>query len=648
MVWTASAAIQSQNNLISRAATGLALGAANVSATLDTKPVNVQFDGTAGDGRWRANLDLSPRSHTLLLSAVHPSGLYTAFATNSFTVPTNAVDTVTNQYDGNGNVSKRVWVSAGGQTNRTQTLTWDAFDRLITVSDRDSTNSGFNWTAVYDALGRRLRTTYSMVVSNTPLVSLNPLDVASVVDSWYDPQVEFLETAVAVDGSFTMKTFGPDANGRYGGMQGVGGLETVIQPGQFTSTAVIQDFFGNALASVRNSTVTWSPTRLSAYGPLPSFQSPALSDNVSLVQSLGWRGKRVDETGLISLGARAYDPVAGRFLSADPLGQAASMDLYSFADGDPLNNFDASGRAVIQNWQETQQNMIVRGGFWNNVGAYGISFGITALNAFSIGSFSKNDALVDRNLSGEISDAQLYGGMAINTGVAVTSVAAGAGTGALVSRGLGASSSLLTQVAVGSSSGFAASTTDVAGTRLGYAAAGIQYQQTVGQDLTQIALGTGGGALTGAAQVGLNNLSQPFQTRINLGGEGEVSPVTANVQPSAIGGSTEAAIENAERVAGVSGQPVVMAPGNDLPFPNGYADEVIANNVPMNSGSGYFGPSFTTAETQRILAPGGFVSGSSIPADDFGLSYSFSRWSATSGVLSAGATSGSGVILSKH
>jgi hypothetical protein len=38
----------------------------------------------------------------------------------------------------------------------------------------------------------------------------------------------------------------------------------------------------------------------------------------------------------------------GRFLSADPLGHAATMDLYSFAGGDPVNRFDPDGRFARQ------------------------------------------------------------------------------------------------------------------------------------------------------------------------------------------------------------------------------------------------------------------------------------------------------------
>jgi RHS repeat-associated protein len=69
-----------------------------------------------------------------------------------------------------------------------------------------------------------------------------------------------------------------------------------------------------------------------------------LSLGMSLADTLQWRTRRIDPTGLYCLGARYYDPLGGRFISADPLGHEASWDLYSFADGDPINQFDADGR----------------------------------------------------------------------------------------------------------------------------------------------------------------------------------------------------------------------------------------------------------------------------------------------------------------
>ena len=42
--------------------------------------------------------------------------------------------------------------------------------------------------------------------------------------------------------------------------------------------------------------------------------------------------------------ARTFD----RWISPDPLGHAASMDLYSYASGDPVNGLDPDGRCVAK------------------------------------------------------------------------------------------------------------------------------------------------------------------------------------------------------------------------------------------------------------------------------------------------------------
>jgi hypothetical protein len=101
--------------------------------------------------------------------------------------------------------------------------------------------------------------------------------------------------------------------------------------------------------------------------------------------------------------------------------------------------------------------------------------------------------------------------------------------------------------------------------------------------------------------------------RINLGGEGEV-PDAINVQPSEIGGRSDLARSHAQNVAVISGQSVVRAAGNRLPFATQSVDEVVTNNVPIDVPQiGYYGPSFTTVEIQRILKLGGSWWGSSAP-----------------------------------
>jgi RHS repeat-associated protein len=59
----------------------------------------------------------------------------------------------------------------------------------------------------------------------------------------------------------------------------------------------------------------------------------------------GFAGGLVDrETGLTRFGARDYDPRLGRWTAKDPSGFAGgNPNLYSFAEGDPLNSLDVEG-----------------------------------------------------------------------------------------------------------------------------------------------------------------------------------------------------------------------------------------------------------------------------------------------------------------
>jgi RHS repeat-associated protein len=162
-------------------------------------------------------------------------------------------------------------------------------------------------------------------------------------------------------------------------MQGVGGLESIMEDGHLSAVGVVQDYFGNVLGAITEGSLAWNPTRFSSYGPVPGYQSPALSPEIGLALSLGWRGERVDETGLICLGARHYDPVAGRFLNADPLGHSASMDLYSFCGGDPVNNFDPDGRLSKGFYQGLQLGSSPD----NASGAFSLGYGLGIANDLS-------------------------------------------------------------------------------------------------------------------------------------------------------------------------------------------------------------------------------------------------------------------------
>ena len=376
-----SRVIKATNSVAHRPAYGQVNGKATITALLDGHPVATTVVGTNG-GQWRATLDLTPGPHQLTAMAAHPSGLFVTNATVTFT--NNAADSSTNTFDGNGQITQRVWLTAYGQTNRIQTFIWDAFGRLVKTSERDSQSSGFNWQADFDPLGRRIRTT-TVNVTNNVVMSSQP---TAIIHN-YDPQVEFLEIGVTVNnGLTTWKNYGPDLDGGYGSQQGLGGLESLTTG--YSSVGLIQDGFGNVLASVTNGTVSWNAARVNGYGSVAGY--PALALNSPLTaEHLAWRGKWRDMSGLYYWGARPYDAETRTFLSADPYGHAADDSLYSAFNGNPAVFFDPDGKfgkpalanAMVPTSMRMALGMANQGIADYKMGGGGVMGSLTAVNRYN-------------------------------------------------------------------------------------------------------------------------------------------------------------------------------------------------------------------------------------------------------------------------
>jgi RHS repeat-associated protein len=245
---------------------------------------------------------------------------------NTFTAAPSV--SVSESYDALGNVTARTLT--GG---RTQALGWDGRGRLVRWQETAGGGTNLLWQARHDGLGRRLR-----------VAETRPGAPAAPTESWYDPQVEFLEVAVAYRGRRTWLLHGPDLDGRHGGLQGTGGLEGTVREADGEAEGVVADHFGHVVARVTGGGLKWSPTVVTGYGPALSFEPAKLSYQVGPAEAAGWRGRRADGTGLYWLGARYYDAAAGRFVSPDPLGHAASLSLYDYAGNDPINALDPDGR----------------------------------------------------------------------------------------------------------------------------------------------------------------------------------------------------------------------------------------------------------------------------------------------------------------
>ncbi|MGA2279196.1 MAG: glycohydrolase toxin TNT-related protein [Verrucomicrobiota bacterium] len=355
----------------------------SLNAWLDNQPVSISSVGTNAM-QWRAMMELAPGTHQLKVSALHPSGIFTAWATNSFTNGL-AYQTTADSYDSAGNITNRVWKNPSGTVERTQTLSWDARGRLHAVTDRDTNNSGYNWSTVYDPLNRRLQTT-TVLVSNGVASTAPP----QTINSYFDPQVEFLELGISYGNQTIWKLYGPDQNGTYGGLNGAGGLDSV-SPYLNSFNPLISDFRGNILAEITNGMPSWIPARPTGYGAVPGYRPAAFANGADIAQSSAWHGREVDITGYIQVGLRPYDPVSGRWLTYDSAWNAGDPDGYTFcAGGDPINYFDPDGR-IGKQYAQFQYNGGVAGyGLRSLAGAFnhiGSSSGSTYI---SWGSF--NDA----------------------------------------------------------------------------------------------------------------------------------------------------------------------------------------------------------------------------------------------------------------
>jgi RHS repeat-associated protein len=133
--------------------------------------------------------------------------------------------------------------------------------------------------------------------------------------------------------------------GKYGGLNGTGGLDGV-SPYLNQFNPVISDYRGNILGEVTNGVVSWFAARPTGYGAVPGRRPIALGHGADVAQSSAWRGHETDITGYYQIGLRTYDPIAGNWLSYDPVWNEKDPNYLTFCGGDPVNGFDSNGKCV--------------------------------------------------------------------------------------------------------------------------------------------------------------------------------------------------------------------------------------------------------------------------------------------------------------
>jgi len=106
-----------------------------------------------------------------------------------------------------------------------------------------------------------------------------------------------------------------------------------------------RDRLGSVVATTRGGGLTGAKYRYSASGAL----EVALSDSGDSASEIGYAGSLRLSGGLLSMGARVYNPALKIWMQPDPL----QPFKYDYADGDPVNRIDPSGMESVIYFSQT-------------------------------------------------------------------------------------------------------------------------------------------------------------------------------------------------------------------------------------------------------------------------------------------------------
>ncbi len=241
--------------------------------------------------------------------------VYTSASNGTNVVPVVATDynnvSTTNQYQvvvtNNGVAEKLMYDADGNLTNvvtaiSTNSYQWDAANRLVSITS-PTNQSVF----AYDGLGRRVQ---DIELQNGVSVSTNTF--------LWDGQT-LVEERDSTGGTVVKRFFGE---------------------GEQISGANYY-FTRDHLGSVREMT-DGSGTIQARYDYDPYGRQTLIAGTMSA--DFGYAGMYVHQPSGLNLTLyRAYDPDLGRWLSRDPLAEAAGLNLYAYVANNPINLLDPYG-----------------------------------------------------------------------------------------------------------------------------------------------------------------------------------------------------------------------------------------------------------------------------------------------------------------
>jgi RHS repeat-associated protein len=261
-----------------------------------------------------------------------PTGPFGGTALNQYVrLELYGATAINNTYDVDGNQINGRYAD----TNRTPgTRSWDGENRLITAV----VNLGYPNTTVstYDAYHRRVAKRVGQLQQNSTTTYTTSY---TLYDGW-NPVSEYQTPSAAAPTLLNSYTWGTDLSGTFQGAGGVGGLLSVKQ---YPSGSVYYPTFdgnGNVSEYLNSAGSTIAHYE---YGPFGehTFITPG-----TLPSSFRHRfsTKPLDaETGYYYYGYRSYDPLSGRWINRDPIGEGGGINLYGFCASNSINSVDFLG-----------------------------------------------------------------------------------------------------------------------------------------------------------------------------------------------------------------------------------------------------------------------------------------------------------------
>ena len=290
-------------------------GKIRITGSVNKAGASVTVAGKAAavhpQGGFAVEVDAAVGANHLRLIVTEAGGAVTS---KYMDVTVDPADSIIYTYDANGNLQSVAKVSAPEAP--TSTYEWDAADRLVAMVRQSSPTETRRTEFLYNGDGSRV-------------------GKKEFLNGVFQTDIRFIyaDTGVlqerSADGGTVIKTFASQGESDY----------TTTPP---TSRYYTRDHLG----SVRE-VLAEDGTLLARYDYAPYGERSLVSGTYEAAK--GYTGHDfLPEAGMILTRYRAYDPLSGRWLSADPIGEAGGMNLYGYVGNDPTGRVDLLGLMTYQ------------------------------------------------------------------------------------------------------------------------------------------------------------------------------------------------------------------------------------------------------------------------------------------------------------